>query len=291
MLQLFVDILETDVTLSTNETNDKLICQFLWGSEKMGELNSSVRMIFQSYIDAAQQGNARVTMQLSRLITLIVNTTFGATTRSSEKCHLFALEFSQHLKSLEDVSAFEFAIQHLDPIWWKQIVCQKILDSYDNSLVCHLDQKDGITLGKIISSYCYLVPPFKFFNHTPHKKNSSITQSSIRCRNKSLTRRNAHGETKLHLACIKNQIPLVRELLANPGIDVNASDHYGWTPLHESCNHGHVECVKLLLEYQPTLCVENYMNQATKPCDTEARNVDGITALHDAVDNNQVREL
>ena len=34
------------------------------------------------------------------------------------------------------------------------------------------------------------------------------------------------------------------------GTDVNARDHYGWTPLHEAANHGHVECVRQLLNYR-----------------------------------------
>ena len=35
------------------------------------------------------------------------------------------------------------------------------------------------------------------------------------------------------------------------GIDVNSKDNAGWTPLHEACNKGHIECVKELLSYRP----------------------------------------
>ena len=54
------------------------------------------------------------------------------------------------------------------------------------------------------------------------------------------------GETKLHTACINNDVTLVRQLLSD-GADVNIADYAGWTPLHEACNHGNVECVQAIL--------------------------------------------
>ena len=39
----------------------------------------------------------------------------------------------------------------------------------------------------------------------------------------------------------------VKQLLA-AGADANTTDHAGWTPLHEACNHGHVESVRELLK-------------------------------------------
>ncbi|ESO88148.1 hypothetical protein LOTGIDRAFT_126524, partial [Lottia gigantea] len=77
------------------------------------------------------------------------------------------------------------------------------------------------------------------------------------------------GETPLHIACIKNDVRRVKQLLTVPGINVNAVDNYGWSPLHEACNHGHIECVELLLKYCPAKTVDSYFN--------------GITPLHDAV--------
>ena len=61
------------------------------------------------------------------------------------------------------------------------------------------------------------------------------------------------GETKLHIACIKNDPAKVKQLLA-AGEDANSVDYVGWTPLHEACNHGHLECVRVLLKNrQPVL--------------------------------------
>lgn len=50
-------------------------------------------------------------------------------------------------------------------------------------------------------------------------------------------RRNERGETPLHIAARKGDAKTVRSLLRE-GADVNCVDYAGWTPLHESCNHG-----------------------------------------------------
>ena len=63
---------------------------------------------------------------------------------------------------------------------------------------------------------------------------------------------NSPGESQLHVACIKHDVGKVRQLLLD-GADVNAVDYAGWTPLHEACNHGHVACVKELLESRPVV--------------------------------------
>ena len=44
----------------------------------------------------------------------------------------------------------------------------------------------------------------------------------------------------------------------------------GWTPLHEACNHGHLEVVSLLLKHR---------------AEVNARGMDGDTPLHDAAVN------
>lgn len=47
----------------------------------------------------------------------------------------------------------------------------------------------------------------------------------------------ADGLTPLHRACVENHLPIVSTLLAR-GANVNARDHDWWTPLHASCASG-----------------------------------------------------
>lgn len=45
------------------------------------------------------------------------------------------------------------------------------------------------------------------------------------------------------------------------GVDVNIRDNAGWTPMHEACNHGHVQCVKALLQFVPAKTVDHYFSK------------------------------
>ncbi|XP_008590587.1 PREDICTED: BRCA1-associated RING domain protein 1 isoform X1 [Galeopterus variegatus] len=82
-------------------------------------------------------------------------------------------------------------------------------------------------------------------------------------------KRNHRGETLLHIASIKGDIPSVEYLLQN-GSDPNVKDHAGWTPLHEACNHGHLKVVELLLQHKALVNTTGYQNDSP---------------LHDAVKN------
>ncbi|KAI5152627.1 Brca1-Associated Ring Domain Protein 1 [Manis pentadactyla] len=85
-------------------------------------------------------------------------------------------------------------------------------------------------------------------------------------------KRNHRGETLLHIASIKGDIPSVEYLLQN-GSDPNVKDHAGWTPLHEACNHGHLEVVELLLKHKALVNTPGYQNDSP---------------LHDAAKNGHV---
>uniref|UniRef100_H0WZV0 BRCA1-associated RING domain protein 1 n=1 Tax=Otolemur garnettii TaxID=30611 RepID=H0WZV0_OTOGA len=85
-------------------------------------------------------------------------------------------------------------------------------------------------------------------------------------------KRNHRGETLLHLASIKGDVPSVEYLLQS-GSDPNVKDHAGWTPLHEACNHGHLKVVELLLEHKALVNTTGYQNDSP---------------LHDAAKNGHV---
>ncbi|XP_014783671.1 SMC5-SMC6 complex localization factor protein 1 [Octopus bimaculoides] len=110
---------------------------------------------------------------------------------------------------------------------------------------------------------------------------------------RNVNKRNYKGETKLHIACMKNDVDQVRDLLTLPGIDVNATDNNGWTPLHEACNHNHPDCVTELLNFNRVRTINSYFSacysqpQSTR-VDVCATAEDLITPLHDAVLNESI---
>ncbi|XP_052823265.1 BRCA1-associated RING domain protein 1 [Octopus bimaculoides] len=85
-------------------------------------------------------------------------------------------------------------------------------------------------------------------------------------------KKNAKGETPLHVAVIKNNLAKVQVLLTE-GANVNTKDHAGWTPLHEACNHGYEKIVKVLLDSGALINTPGSEND---------------TALHDAVRNGRI---
>lgn len=85
-------------------------------------------------------------------------------------------------------------------------------------------------------------------------------------------KRNHRGETLLHIASIKGDIPSVEYLLQN-GNDPNVKDHAGWTPLHEACSHGHLKIVELLLQHNALVNTTGYHNDSP---------------LHDAAKNGHI---
>lgn len=84
------------------------------------------------------------------------------------------------------------------------------------------------------------------------------------------------GEVMLHVACRKGNIEKVKSLLNNPHIRVNAQDYAGWTPLQEAIVKNRIECIKVLLSYNPPIgehvdtSLANFI-EGTTPLMTAAR--------------------
>eukprot|EP00041_Stephanoeca_diplocostata_P031523 m.984114 g.984114 ORF g.984114 m.984114 type:complete len:1827 (-) comp23975_c0_seq21:225-5705(-) len=87
--------------------------------------------------------------------------------------------------------------------------------------------------------------------------------------------KNENGETKLQQAVIKGNLQAVRTLL-EAGASINCFDNYGWTPLHEACNHGHDDIIQLLLSH-PEVRVNDVGQSEVKKMK--------LTPLHDAAGN------
>ena len=98
---------------------------------------------------------------------------------------------------------------------------------------------------------------------------------SIRIRK---VKKNKYGETDLHIASKRGDVRKLRELLStNPQL-INEQDNSGYTALHEAANHGHSDCVKLLLDFSANINIVS----AGDP---------GVTPLQDAVSNNRLEAV
>ena len=59
-----------------------------------------------------------------------------------------------------------------------------------------------------------------------------------------------YRDTKLHLAVRYSDVDDVREALKVDRLDPNQIGLYQWSPLHEACQNGDLDIVKLLLKYK-----------------------------------------
>ncbi|KAL8558564.1 hypothetical protein ACOMHN_032497 [Nucella lapillus] len=208
----------------------------------------------------------------------------------------------------ESAARLQQVLCSVTPPWLLRQVTASLLGDYDDYLVPGgLQTSEPITLHTIVSKYFFLLPRLTA-RHTgdndPNPRKKLKRDAEEKDENKAITvdpkltadkinNKNHKGETRLHIAAMKNNVFLLKQMLTVPGVDVNSQDYAGWTPLHEACNHGHVECVRALLKFVPSATLDSFFSAGTKgkkvrKVDLNLSNNEGITALHDAVLMNHI---
>ena len=70
----------------------------------------------------------------------------------------------------------------------------------------------------------------------------------------------------LRAVLLEGDLPTVRQILQQPGVDVNAGDHAGWRVLHFAVHRGHLAIVQAILQVEGV--------------NVNVRRVAGCTPLH-----------
>ncbi|XP_051498854.1 ankyrin repeat domain-containing protein 31 [Apus apus] len=98
---------------------------------------------------------------------------------------------------------------------------------------------------------------------------------NTRAGRKKKIKRNAKGETQLHIAARRGDLSLVKALISS-GVCVNQQDYAGWTAIHEASSKGFTEVILELLK---------------AGADVNSRSLDGILPIHDAVSGNYLEAV
>ena len=74
---------------------------------------------------------------------------------------------------------------------------------------------------------------------------------------------NKYGLTAFHYACIHNSIEIIKLLLNNSQLNLNIYDKNGYTAFHYACSNGNIEIIKLLIN-EPRLNINIYNKNGKK---------------------------
>ena len=113
------------------------------------------------------------------------------------------------------------------------------------------------------------------------------------------------GETVLHSSCKSGNVQKLSEALLTPNVNINVRDNNGWTPLHEACLAGRIECVRKLLSFNPNTVTRHFSNPSNKDAKVKRGRFisvdllakageDDVTPLHEAAESGNaeiVREI
>lgn len=308
--------------LSASETlislKMSLIWQMFWGESSGVSFNTRLRELLGISWNAAYRAcddpkEIPVLHSLQSVITMVSQihvftdihsmkcTRESLGTRLSECSRTFVTEVTLGGRQRSGASLKRF-LETCGSTWLKMHVTDMLLANYSDCLV-PLERRclkiKPISLEKIVLYYFLLVPTAAA--SSPATKATrrergvplhdiGIAKAHNASRNSvgGVNRRNARGETQLHIACIKNDALKVKQLLAAGG-DANSTDYAGWTPLHEACNHGNLESVRELLKSRQPVLEINSEDDPCRVLNLLSAPKCGTTPLHDAAGNDHLK--
>ncbi|XP_040578777.1 uncharacterized protein [Lepeophtheirus salmonis] len=219
-------------------------------------LNLYGQKVIKSYVAAISDKVPKTVISSLRIIISILAQMIGFRNNESklEFVHFFASIIKEQDSLLtSDKRVLIMELYLIKPTWLSFCLSHSLITQ-----LTHLSHQRGqtISLRSALESYIQSISSTESIepkihstpslSSTPRKTNNSIRKMNI-----SVDKRNAYGETPLHIACKRGNLERVYAILSCPKVDVNAKDHNGWTPLHEACSNNMVGCVKALLDFKP----------------------------------------
>ncbi|KAK6991205.1 hypothetical protein BgiMline_014560 [Biomphalaria glabrata] len=174
----------------------------------------------------------------------------------------------------------------IEPSWFRTLVVSMLLSECYAHFLIEKFQVKYLSWSTIIHHFLNLDPTVsnkpkaveQQLHDQSHTHNLAKKANTTHNLAKKANKPNAKGESAVHIACKRNNAIKLQELLLIPGVNVNLKDNAGWTPLHEACNRGNLDCVCLLLRHSP-------LSELDSKTDINASGPGGITPLMDAVIN------
>ncbi|KAH9504210.1 hypothetical protein Btru_065319 [Bulinus truncatus] len=198
-------------------------------------------------------------------------------------CHIS--EIILMCQSEMDFNTMIAVIHSIEPDWLRALVVASVISDTHSHFMGEKFSVKSFSWCNIVSHFFHLSPALQLSKQTntdSHKhhfpENADLKLASR------VNKKNGKGESQVHIACKRNNHKKLQELLLTPGVNINLACYAGWTPLHEACHHGSLDCVNLLLHTSKM----SDKNSRVEQIDINAVGPSGFTPLMEAVEKNHV---
>ncbi|XP_071449274.1 SMC5-SMC6 complex localization factor protein 1-like [Hetaerina americana] len=319
VLSVMNDIFQMDIDVWNQRSEEAqrhplarpIISRLLWPYDLGNPSAMIVKMVVNMYAVCLRNDLLEVVSQIERLVNFIALTLPSSPLDGGDgyppDSHQRRV-FAQHVAmALIDSGVAEGtvdrALSSLSPDWLRLIVNSKI-HSHRSSQSCGDLPLNVAQLAKVIIQGVFWGDEADCsFDSSICSEDEEEPTTSRRGRRKCGVKRNAKGETQLHILARAGKSEKLSQALEKGGNLINVADYAGWTPVHEAVTHGQLECVRVLCQYKPRgeqrqkkqrhrISVEGSSKSdgSSLAVDLHAKGGDmGYTPLHDAVTQNQIR--
>ncbi|XP_046393764.1 uncharacterized protein LOC124161487 [Ischnura elegans] len=284
-----------------------IISRLIWQRNDINPSAMIVRMIISMYAICHKNDLFDCMKQMERLLNFIALTLPSSPWDEGEgfppdshQRRVFAQYVATALidSGLSD-NRVEAALARLSPDWFRLLVSTKVHNHRS-------EQSHGDLPLNVVQLAKMIIQGLSWGDEDAYQFDSSECSDEEdpspekKGRKKKSVKRNAKGETQIHVQARCGNSEKLSQILAKEGKNINLADNAGWTAMHEAVSHEQVECVKVLCRYKPDEGRRKLRNQRRKSDESSKKNrlavnlhakggEMGITPLHEAVMRNNLQ--